>query len=431
VEFRCVSLPEFTASGETFDYVLAMDLYSWLSEALRDKLLALCRDHLAAQGVAYVNYNVNPGWQLHDMLGVMMRFEARSATTAAQQLAAGRQLLEFARETLPADDGYGELVSATAQSILKQPDAVLIRDYLQGRSHAVYYPDFDDHARRHELQVLGDAGLGIRTMRFLPPADEQRLNALTDDPREKERMRDIVHDIAHRQSILCRAEVPLEFKLTATRLHGMYLEGRLTPIEPQAAVESGEPATFATPDGAHVSTSVPILKAALMHLGALWPRRITCEELHSAARARVEAAGRPVGPQEAERLENHVLQCCLDDLFQLHTEPAPFAAEPGERPRASQLARQQALRGDIVTSRRHLPIRLDPMDRLVLSQLDGAADMAQLGAHVSAAVASGKIALLEEGQPVPPERAEAFIQQQLAACIARLAEHALLIEPID
>ncbi len=83
--------------------------------------------------------------------------------------------------------------------------------------------------------------------------------------------------------------------------------------------------------------------------------------------------------QEVQRLEEHLLQCCLDDLFQLHSEPAPFVAESSERSRASRLARLQALRGDIVTSRRHLPVRLEGMDRLVLGQLDGATDVAQLG----------------------------------------------------
>ncbi len=414
--------------ASTFDYILAMDVYSWLDERPRNALLANCQRHLTPQGVVYLNYNVNPGWQFHEMLGAMMRFEARSATTAAQQLAAGRQLLAFVRETLPAgDEGYGALVSATAESILQQPDALLIRDYLQRRGHAVYFPEFDDHARRHELQVLGDAGLGIRVSHLLPVADERRLDGLTDDGREKERMRDIVRNTAHRQSILCRADVPLTFDLIATQLHGLYLEGRLTPEDPQASVESADPCTFLTPNGHRVTTALPAVKTALGQLGSLWPRRILFEELVSFVQTRVAAAGRPTANSGLERLEEHLLKCCLDDLCQLHSEPAPFAPSRANA-RASRLARLQAQRGEIVTSRRHLPVRLDAMDRLVLSQLDGAADVVQLRAHVTAAVASGKIALLEEGQPVAPECAAAFIQQQLAACIARFAEHAPLVE---
>ncbi len=77
-EFRCVPLEQFAESPETFDYILAMDVYSWLDERSRDALLANCQRHLAPQGVVYLNYNVNPGWQFHEMLGAMMRFEARA-----------------------------------------------------------------------------------------------------------------------------------------------------------------------------------------------------------------------------------------------------------------------------------------------------------------------------------------------------------------
>ncbi len=293
-EFHCVSLEQFSASGEIFDYILAMDVYSRLDERPRDELLAICRRHLADQGVAYINYHVNPGWQLHDMLGVMMRFEARGATTAAGQLAAGRRQLEFTRDTLQANDGgYGALVVATAESILRQPDAVLIRDYLQRRSQAVYYPEFDNHAHRHELQVLGDAGLGIRISNLLPVADERRLDALTDDLREKERVRDIVRNVAHRQSLLCCADVPLEFDMVPGRLHGLHLEGRLVPEDPRVSVDSADACTYLTPSGHRVTTALPGMKAALVHVGSLWPRRTTFEELLSHAAHRSSRRGGP------------------------------------------------------------------------------------------------------------------------------------------
>src|SRR5829696_386080 len=44
-----------------FDYVIAHGVYAWVPEPVRDDLLAAVHAHLAADGVAYVSYNANPG----------------------------------------------------------------------------------------------------------------------------------------------------------------------------------------------------------------------------------------------------------------------------------------------------------------------------------------------------------------------------------
>src|SRR6185312_2386947 len=44
-----------------FDYVIANGLYAWVPEAARDRLLAICREHLAPNGLAFVSYNTLPG----------------------------------------------------------------------------------------------------------------------------------------------------------------------------------------------------------------------------------------------------------------------------------------------------------------------------------------------------------------------------------
>ena len=43
-----------------FDYIIAHGIYSWVPPQVRDKVLQVCQDHLAPQGVAYVSYNCYP-----------------------------------------------------------------------------------------------------------------------------------------------------------------------------------------------------------------------------------------------------------------------------------------------------------------------------------------------------------------------------------
>src|SRR5262245_61868406 len=41
----------------TYDFIIAHGFYSWVPLAVRDALLALCRDWLAPAGIAYISYN--------------------------------------------------------------------------------------------------------------------------------------------------------------------------------------------------------------------------------------------------------------------------------------------------------------------------------------------------------------------------------------
>ncbi len=429
VEFRCLPIDRFSADGRSFDYIIAPDVYSWVDGPTRESLLALCGRSLAPHGVAYVNYNVEPGWQVHALLGEMMRFEARGATTAALQIAAARRLLEFCTATLPDDDGaYGSLVVATAEWILTQQDAVLIRNYLQGPGFSTYYGNFAADAARHGLQVLGDTRHSIRPAERLTADDERRLAALADDPAERETVRDMILNTAHRQSLLCRADVAIEPHWSSAWLHGMWLEGRFSSPDDEITIESDATSTFVSPSGSKLSTALPGLKVAIAYLSSIWPRRARFEYLLGVAHEQVEGAGESFSTDDQARLAVRLLECCLEGLLELHGEREPFAPSPGDRPHASQLMRQEAVRSDVVAGRRHEPVRLDTFDRYVLAQLDGTRDMPELVKLLLSAAAHSQIALVEEGKPVAAERAQAFVEQELTAALARLAEHALLME---
>ena len=60
-----------------FDYVIVHGLYAWAAEPVREAVLAACRSHLAADGIAYVSYNTHPGGHLRQMLREMAQWHAR------------------------------------------------------------------------------------------------------------------------------------------------------------------------------------------------------------------------------------------------------------------------------------------------------------------------------------------------------------------
>src|SRR5260221_9252309 len=98
-----------------------------------------------------------------------------------------------------------------------------------------------------------------------------------------------------------------------------------------------------------MSPGSPLIKAALLELGAAWPNYIRFEDLVSAACARFE--GIEIPPDEVGRLEDNLLQCCYGETVEVHSESQPFTTELSARPVGSLLARWQAGRGNFVTNR--------------------------------------------------------------------------------
>ena len=54
IELRQYDIADVDASWGKFDYIISHGIYSWVPAPVREQLLAICRDNLAANGIAYV-----------------------------------------------------------------------------------------------------------------------------------------------------------------------------------------------------------------------------------------------------------------------------------------------------------------------------------------------------------------------------------------
>ena len=60
-----------------FDYIIAHGLYSWTTEPVRQRVLAICQEQLAPQGIAFISFNALPGWSMLRTMREMMLFRTR------------------------------------------------------------------------------------------------------------------------------------------------------------------------------------------------------------------------------------------------------------------------------------------------------------------------------------------------------------------
>jgi methyltransferase-like protein/predicted O-methyltransferase YrrM len=431
VELRAMSLAEVGEDFGPFDYIICHGLYSWVTPALQEAILALCRRDLAPSGVAYVSHNCYPGWHARGAVREMMEFHVRSIAEPRERARQARALLELmARSSPDRDSLHAQLLRQEAAKLRGQSDAYLLHDHLEAENHPVAIHEFVARAAVHGLQYVGDAR--VRTMAdSQPPAVREVLDRLAGDPVRREQYLDYLRNRNFRRSLLCRDGVALTRPATAEGVMTLRVSTRVAPVSARTDLHSAAVEEFRGEGGAVAATGNPLVKAALRVLAERWPRSLPFEDLRRLALGRlILPSGEEPAPFDRgpKALAEALLQAFLSDVVELHAHEPDFVAEVGEHPTASPLARLQAESGPRVTNLRHRVVQLSDFDRLVLRQLDGRRDWYAILDALDEAVAGGAFPLYQDGQPLKdPLRVRQVLGKSLDPSLTRLATSALLV----
>ena len=431
IELRHLDIMDVDDSLGSFDYIIAHGLFSWVAPDVQEKVLSLCKSRLNPQGVAYVSYNIFPGWHLRNVIRELVYDGSSTGQGAAHRIARSRRVLEFISATLADDPApYNLLLKNEIDVALRQPDGYLYHEYLEDENHPIYFHEFVARAEAHQLQYLGDTTPSRMFTSNFPPAVEKNLLLMSNDVVSMEQHMDLLKNRGFRQSLLCHQDVSLSRKITPANLAGLRFAGQLRPESEFPDFQSAAFEKFVAPNGATISSPSPVVKAALFHVNSLWPSSASLDELVAAAAARLGSPERPVSisPTDRQNLGHNLVQSLASGLVTAYSDPDSFVASISRCPRAGRLARMQAYAGPSVTNRRHEPVTLDEVSKNLLHYLDGEHDREALMKILIEAVNRGDLSILKNG--IPASRGEAvadLLEVALEQSIIYLAVQALLV----
>jgi SAM-dependent methyltransferase len=364
----------------TFDYVVCHGVYSWVPPAVQEEILAACARHLAPQGVAYVSYNTYPGWHLRGMVRDMMLFHARRFTEPAERVAQARAFLDFLTAAVNRPDSpFGSHLREEADLLRNAPDSYLFHEHLEADNRPVYFHDFVARAAAHRLRYVGEAQPTTVLPGEFPAEVETTLRSMAEDEVQFEQYLDFLRNRTFRRSLLCHDDVSLRRDFTAGSLRGLLLASSAEVADDGGPLDSPGVAKFRSPRGAVLSASHPLVKGALAALIARRGQPLEFAALLDEAARLIGQTG-PVGVDDERGLTESLVVIWLGGFLEVHAWPGSAAAEAGERPLASPLARLQAQTGRRVASLRHRVIELEEADRALLGALDGTRDRAAIAA---------------------------------------------------
>jgi hypothetical protein len=263
------------------------------------------------------------------------------------------------------------------QHMLERPSGALAHDELAEVFDPLYLHEFVDHAGRHGLQYLTEAGVTRCGEGFLPPyaIDDPAFDVLA---HAQELDFQVLR--AYRENLLVHAEAVFDRRPAPSRLFGLYAASPAEQVE-EGVFDAGE---------RRFDLTDPQLIEAAHRLAAAWPQALPVSEL----------------VDDEERAET-LLRMYWLGVIHLHSAPLPFTVAVGEWPRVTPLTRLQAARGQarLTTPKHHSVDVHDAMGLRFIAGLDGARTVTQIAADMAP----------EAGLPPDEMRAEVVVKlKQLA-----------------
>ena len=443
ITLRQMDIREMTPQLGEFDYIITHGVFSWIPGDVRDQLLTVCKQNLAPDGLAFISYNVYPGWHMLATIREMMLYHIRNVEDPVERVAQARGVLKFLSEAVPSADhvrshllnAYSKFLQNELVQMGPRADAFLLHDELEEINNPMYFHEFIEQAEAHGLQYVNEIDFRGALPNFWPSEVVQALTQVAGNVIEMEQYLDFLRSRTFRQTVLCHDGLTVNRTIEPEQLRPFHIAARAVPESERPDIHSRSVEKFKGLDGASLAIDHPLSKSAMMYLARHWPQTVPLEDLVvEAADLLNRTSGGP--PVETTDEDWHVLCSNLlkafvysEDLVEIHVAAPQFSLEVSERPVASPWARWQAREETKVTNLRHERVEVDPLNQYLLPFLDGSRDCnALIDLLLAGPVASGKLVVEQDDRPVTDAAtAREILNAELQGNLEWLAHAALLV----
>ncbi len=414
LELQCKSFSDLSVDAGQFDYIICHGVFSWVPRTLQDSIFELCQKHLSPVGIAYISYNVLPGWRMLQPLRDAFTAALPNGVEGAARVQEATQLLSFLSAASPTKSIYAQSLTAMAEKLQKFSVTYVAHEYLEETNDPCLFRDFAERASGFGLKFLGECEIQSMIVDHYGTsvADEIRRRS-AGDVIATEQLLDLVSGRTFRQTLLVHSVRLKEISrdLTLECLNGLHLSADM---------------------GMHLDVEGQETKLTLGDGQAFW---IKSEAMHKAlekfisklpATSSLESLLQTVS--DAEDVKRGFRNLMLAGAIMPSTEPARASYPAPAKPKAGKMAKADAVAGANFTANlKHEPVSLEPATCFLLRHMDGEHHQSELIATLVEEFRCGRMMLYEDGKTAStPLAAVSFVQQNAADFIDSMAKGALL-----
>jgi len=434
VELKHLNCTEIDESFGKFDYIICHGVFSWVPREVQDRIMAVCRDNLHEQGVAFISYNTYPGWHMRGMIRDMMQYHVRNFEDPPRRIQQSRALLEFLAKSVSADKGaYGMLLNNELELLRRQTDNYLFHEHLEANNEPMYFHQFVDRAKEHSLQYLGESQVATMWIGNFPQEIAQTLERVAPDIVQREQYADFVRNRTFRQTLLCHQGVEISRALKLESLDGAHLMGNMEEQIPESGPpQQGQPHTFVNPlTRQSMTTQDPLVISAVRCLKEGWPRAVSFEDLFENAKEKLVDSmftDSAKLDQLKRSLATNLIHMTVSGIVELQYSPSRYVVQPSEYPKTSAVVRLQAAGTNRLTNARHESVAVDDLTRHMTPLIDGTRTKDELAQELKKLVDSGKLVIQQKKNDSDTQiNMDEVMSQAIDEVLRRLSNASLLI----
>ena len=406
----------------TFDFIICHGVYSWVPENVQEAILSAFDSLLAPGGVAYISYNVYPGWKSKEIVRDAMMLRGGDRKTPEERLSYARGMIDFFEQVAPADSVVAKALADYREISKTVRDFYIHHEYLESFNSPCYFLDFGRRTEPYRLTYLGDSA--IHTM-FAKNYGEKISGPLLQECGHSqvlvEQYLDFFTNRTFRHTLLVHGDSArrVSYNPDRTRFGRLHFATSLPRLDGETNLDNS-PQQYGSPG---LTARDPGVKAALDALNASWPWTLSRQELLDAVYARLDAVGVQAAPDQEAQVD-HLLELLLlggaarirlDTLSPAPTT-SPLQLDDATR-RMAEFARDK--RQDHIFNRWHETVWVSPVELHVLPLLDGTRDRDALVDEAYSAVRRGLIGFTRDGRQLTTE---AELQEAAAEYIDALPQ---------
>ena len=365
LELRAANIIDVTPEWGKFDYIITHGVFSWVPHEVAEKVLQICAEQLAPDGLAYISFNTFPGWHTRMWAREAMHFHADEFADPIQKARAGRDfILALAQAPFTST-----LLQSEAQYLQGKEESYILHEYLERTNQPFYFRDFAARIAQRGLQYLGDAfqnGM-VAAQNWAPFRNWMEANR--DDLIRQEQYVDFVRNREFRRALICRSALTIDRTQMLARAETMQAASYL-----RQSAEANSMTRFSHSRGGDLVTGAGPLHDALVTISRRFPQTIS-------VKAVIDAAG-----QQRAAVLRELVNCWMNGMLELYVDPPPVLMQPlSDKPRASLVARYLAAQNQAPINQRHGSIPVDTTQRRFIQLLDGTRTREQLASEMGMA----------------------------------------------
>jgi SAM-dependent methyltransferase len=424
-----IDIADIGADLGQFDYVICHGVYSWVPEDTRQDILRVASQRLKPEGVAYISYNVYPGWKAREIVRDAMLMRCDSLASAHEQIVDGRGMLDFLRSMAREGSVLKKVVDENIEVIRHGQDQYLTHEYLELSNRPCYFRDFMAASKVHDLSYLADAvPATMFASNYGHRAAEPLLRESGGNQEVLEQMLDFLNNRTFRQSLMIRgprANAPRQ-TLDPQRIARLHVAGKYTPQHELTD-------QWRSWRGSRALAPHAIAREVIGALNDAWPSTVPVASLIDQA-AYTNATSR----REAERAVLAFIDTLIvGNAVRYRLEPVILGHAPDNKPMVSSTLRKLATAGRAIAAPPvlfnlwHDPmVNLSMVERELLPILDGSRDVNALTVAIFERALRGDIQFVKDGERIEsPGGIASMAAEQTTLALAQLGERSVLLRP--